>query len=447
MATLQQLTGWRLWSLGGPAGWHEQTRQHLLEHLRRRGWQPEKLTLREEDGARPFEIADAVQPMRGPWPGGLLLEGAGFDAWMDLGRRPAVELRCQGGTLADLASWADRLFAELTPDFAWLVPWNGPAPAGLETVLDELQAATGPGRDVATHGPAGPGLVTWIGPGTPAALCDAVSRVSEMQMSQPAAGLLRFDLAPGAQASIEDLLRRWPAARDACTATGWFARPARDALGRETWLAGSHWTAASRAAPRVAGPPPAVAATGAADQLAAAARGGTPVQGLKLAQMLAPGADWRRLRAEAVDLQRADLEGADLRDTTLVDCDFDHARLERAKFDAADLDQVRLRHAHASSLSLAGATLTHCFLQHAVLTDADFGGVLLRGCHAVGIDAERANFEGALLEDVDFSGANLRGARFVRAVLRGCCLDSADLRGADWTAATLVDCSKDGATT
>lgn len=426
------MNAWRLWSVGGAPGWEVTTRRRLLAHLERQGWLARRLVLREEDGAQPFDAARALQPMSGPWPGGLTLQGDDFDVWLDLSWRPALELRCRGGTLETVAHWADGYFAEAPPAFAWLAPFGQAAPAGLEAVLDELQGSTGPGHDVALHGPAGPGLVTWVGPAVDEDMRNTLGRVEQLRVTSSQAGLLRLDIAAPGGDDLEALLQAWPAARDACVAQRGLSN-----LGAFASRVEAPASTGLVAGPSLPWP----------ERLAQAAGARTMVRGQSLRGLHAPGADWQHLRAEELDVGDAELDDVDLSFATLVDCDFDAARLNRARLEGAQLDQVRLREIQGASMGLIGATLTHCFLQRAVLTGARSGGALWRGCHAVGIDAVGMDFEGALLEDIDFTGARLNGARFVRAVLRGCTLDGADLRDVDWTDATLERCSKKGART
>ena len=214
---------WRLWAVGGAHGWRVDTRRHLLAHLKQQGWQPKTLTVSIEAGATRFTRTLALTSLGGPGPARMRLKGPAFDLWLDLSRRAALEVYCNANSLAEVAHWADQLFADILPNFAWLVPWVQPVPPGLTELLGDLQGTTGPSGDFKAHGPFAPGLVSWLGPGVPVALRNALSALEPLRAVLSPKGMMRLNLPCGAEATIAEQLRCWPAARDACHGTEWFA--------------------------------------------------------------------------------------------------------------------------------------------------------------------------------------------------------------------------------
>jgi hypothetical protein len=159
--------------------------------------------------------------------------------------------------------------------------------------------------------------------------------------------------------------------------------------------------------------------------------------GTNLRDVRANGIDLRRAQLSFAQLPWADLRGARLQDAVLVGADLWHADLDGVQLQRANLTSARLQEADLHGAPLQDARLSAIQLQYADLREAQ-----LQGADMTGAQLQDARLDRALLQ-----GANLLRAQLQRASLVGAQLQGANLRDAELQDADLTDAVCDRATT
>ncbi len=192
------------------------------------------------------------------------------------------------------------------------------------------------------------------------------------------------------------------------------------------------------------------------DQLAECIRRKVRANGLNLRKANLPGAELSKLEADRVDLSGANLQGAKFLEVRLGNCNFTQVRLNNsiwsnatvrlclfngsqglnACFDLARIEDSSMKGANLNQASFSGAKLTETTfersaMQRCIFDNAEGDGVSFRGS-----DLCNASLNAARFNDADFRGADLRGANlskgyFRDADFRGALLDGTLFEGAD----------------